>query len=238
MRRVPSVPNRPPWGDATVSFPRFVQPVLNKHCIRCHGGAAPKGGMDLTHRTEPGSAFSWPYVRLVFGDQPKKVSDLPKTTVAGPIFTACTYPNPEVRFPTQETVVPPMTAISYKSRLIDIATTGNHHDVRVSQEEADRLIAWVDALCPYFGMEELFDQPDPGPKADAGFSYAARMHTAPMVHRAFLQDDFETQEDRLPKDADGKVLPSIEFKDGKRFYRTPGKPGVLANVQNGMTKIP
>jgi len=238
LRRAPSVPARPSWGDATVSFPRFVQPVLDKHCVRCHGGTAPKGGLDLTHRTEPGSEFSWPYVRLVFGDRPKTVADMPKTTVAGPVFTACTYPNPEVRFPTQETVVPPMTAMSYKSRLIDIATSGKHHDVRVSQEEADRLIAWVDALCPYFGMEELLAQPDPDPKANAEFSYTARMRTAPMVHRAFLQDDFETQDDRLPKAADGTVLPSIEFMEGRRCYRIPATPLQKECGRNGMAAVP
>jgi hypothetical protein len=28
----------PPWGDASVSFPRFVQPVLDQYCGKCHQG--------------------------------------------------------------------------------------------------------------------------------------------------------------------------------------------------------
>jgi len=47
------------------------------------------------------------------------------------------------------------------------------------------------------------------------------MRTAPVVHKAFCQDDFKTQLDRQPKDPAGNALPSIEVKDGKRIYRIP-----------------
>ncbi len=227
MCRAPSVLTPPPWGDASISFPRFVQPVLDKHCITCHGGANPKGGMDLTHRVEAGSQVSWPYVRLVFGNNPKTVDDFPSTSVAGPIFPYCTYPNPNWKIPTQDTVVPPMTAMSYKSKLVWIATSGKHHDVKVTPREEAQLVAWVDALCPYLGLEEIVDRPDM--PADAyyansaykGLTYPPRMRTAPMVHKAFCQDNFESQDDRLPKDDKGAVLSSVYFKDGKRFYRIP-----------------
>ncbi len=225
--RAPSEIAPPPWGDETVSFPRFVQPVLDRHCVKCHGGAEPKGGLDLAHRTEPGTLLSWPYVRLVFGRDPKNIADLPRTSVAGPIFPYHAYPNPEVRFPTEDTVVPPMTAMSHRSRLIEIATGGKHHDVRVSPAEEARLVAWVDALCPYLGLEEIVAQPDIDP-ADyygqpvyEGLSYPSLMRTAPIVHKAFCQDGFDTQSDRVPKDATGRPLPSFEMKDGRRVYRIP-----------------
>ena len=121
----------PPWGDETVSFPRFVQPVLNKHCVKCHSTQDPQGGWDLAHRTEPGTQLSWPYVKLVFGQNPKTIADLPRTSIAGPIFPYHAYPNPDEKFPTEDTVVPPLTAMSYRSRLVDLATSGKHYDVRV-----------------------------------------------------------------------------------------------------------
>ena len=54
-----------------------------------------------------------------------------------------------------------------------------------------------------------------------GLSYPARMATAPVVHKAFCQDDFESQESRLPRDEQGKVVPSIYFKDNHLRYRIP-----------------
>jgi len=227
LSRPPSDITPPSWGDETVSFPRFVQPVLDKHCVKCHSGKDSKGGLDLTHRTEPGTLFSWPYVLLVFGDKPKTVADLPYTSIAGPIFPYHVYPNPEVKFPTADTVIPPMTAMSYRSRLIQKATSGKHHDVRVSPEEEARLVAWVDALCPYLGLEEILALPDINPEdyfvqpVHKGLSYPSKMRTTPVVHKAFCQDDFKTQRDRKPKDPDGNPLPSIEVKDGKRVYRIP-----------------
>jgi len=227
LSRPPSDITPPLWGDETVSFPRFVQPILDKHCISCHGGKEPKAGVDLTHRTEPGTLLSWPYVLLVFGSNPKTIADLPYTSIAGPIFPYHVYPNPEVKFPTADTVVPPMTAMSYRSRLIQKATSGNHHDVRVSPEEEARLVAWVDALCPYLGLEEILAVPDIAPNdyfdqaVHKGLTYPSKMRTAPVVHKAFCQDDFKTQSDRKPKDPAGHPLPSIEVKDRKRVYRIP-----------------
>jgi hypothetical protein len=49
------------------------------------------------------------------------------------------------------------------------------------------------------------------------------MKTAPRVHRAFCQDDFESQDSRLPKAEDGTILPSVYYvNDGKkRMFRIP-----------------
>ena len=227
MQRKPSTLTPPPWGDSTVSFPRFVQPVLDKYCISCHGGKQPKAGLDLTRRCEPGTQISWPYVKLVFGNKPKGLDDMPETTVAGPLFPYCAYPNPEWKVVTTDTVPPPLTAMSYKSKLIQIATSGKHHDVKVSPLEEAQLVAWVDALCPYLGLEELLVRPDMA--AENYFkvgmyqclTYAPRLATAPVVHKAFCQDGFESQDDRLPKDKSGTVLPSVFFEGDKQHYRIP-----------------
>ncbi len=226
-KRAPAELKPPAWGDETVSFPRFVQPVLDRHCVRCHSGKEPKAGLDLTHRTEPGTLISWPYVRLVFGKGAKTFNDLPKTSVAGPIFPYALYTNAAVKIPTLSTVVPPLAAMSYRSPLIQIAVSGKHHDVKVTPEEEARLVAWVDTLCPYLGLEEILAQPDM-PACDyfaqpvhKGLTYPALMRTAPVIHRAFCQDDFKTQADRLPKAEDGTVLPSMTIVNGKRVYQIP-----------------
>ena len=220
VQRPPSRIGPPPWRDASVSFPRFVQPVLDKHCVSCHNSQRADGGFDLSHRATDPLDFSWPYVKLVFGAwAPGK--DVRLTTIANPIFPGLTYANPEIRYPTQETVVPPMTAMSYCSRLVHLATSGKHHGVKVSPVEAQQLIAWVDALCPYNGLEELLSRPDPAPVHSRAFPFPSKMMTAPTVHKAFMQDDFGTQADRIPKDADGNPLPSVYWENGQRKYRIP-----------------
>ncbi len=51
--------------------------------------------------------------------------------------------------------------MSYKSRLIELASSGKHHDVRVDPVSLLRLILWVDTMCPYRGDEEIREIPDP-----------------------------------------------------------------------------
>ncbi len=56
--------------------------------------------------------------------------------------------------------------------------------------------------------------------------YRPRMRTAPLVNRAYRQDEFPSTESRLPRDKDGKILPPVSFTpDGKRIERHwPGPP--------------
>lgn len=239
MKRAPSKLEEPPWGDETVGFARFVQPILDAHCTRCHGGPEPDGGLDFSHRTVEGTLFTRAYVTLLFGKGSKTTEDLPRTSIAGPLFPYVLYPASATEpFPTTDSVVPPMTALSHRSRLIEIATGGKHYDVRISPDEEARLVTWVDANCPFLGMEEVLALPDASEEAyytysgtgkyshehgydHRGLSFAPRMRTAPAVHKAFRQDEFNTQSDRLPKDRHGNVLPSMTVKDGKRTYRLP-----------------
>lgn len=230
LKRTPSEITPPSWGDSTVSFARFVQPVLDRNCIQCHGGQNPKGNLDLTHRTTPNTLITWPYVSLVFGDKPKSMEEWTEKTIAGCIIPYHVYPNEEVKYPTQETVIPPMTTLSYRSKLIEIATSGKHHNVKVTPEEEARLIAWVDALCPMLGLEEIMEQPDMSEEEfvkqrnyNVGLSFSPRMRTAPFIHKEFMQDDFKTQDDRLAKDKEGNELPAFILKNGKREYLLPKK---------------
>ncbi len=131
-----------------------------------------------------------------------------------------------------------MKALSYKSKLIDIASSGQHYNVKVDQESLTKLILWVDTLCPYRGEQELREMADPDPslaifkRSDyppsdptiqdvyAESPYRPRMRTAPVVNRAYRQDEFPDNESRLPKDKDGNILPPVEFdKNGKRIER-------------------
>jgi hypothetical protein len=120
------------------------------------------------------------------------------------------YPNP----PEDDLTIPPMTTLSRKSRLVDLATTGEHYGVRVDDLSRLKLIAWIDLLCPYLGEPEIRALPDPDPNDPlfrdspypprtpgvqpfADSPYPPRMGNAPVVNRAYCQDDYPTQADRL-----------------------------------------
>ena len=66
LLRPPSVPGPQPGetsGKRPIDFVVDVQPVLDKHCITCHGGDEPKAGLDL--RGTPTTMFSVSYENLI-----------------------------------------------------------------------------------------------------------------------------------------------------------------------------
>ena len=53
MRRGPEIPSPPPWGNQRLlGYEWLIQPILDRHCTRCHGAADPEGGIDLSATPE------------------------------------------------------------------------------------------------------------------------------------------------------------------------------------------
>ena len=77
----------------------------------------------------------------------------------------------------------PMTHLSYRSKLIEIAGGGRHNDVRVDPVSLRKLIAWVDTMCPYRGSEEVRAIPDPVFQGVDWLSVRPRIKTAPTIIR-------------------------------------------------------
>ncbi len=58
-------PSRPgPDGSSPLSYPRLVQPVLDRHCVRCHDGAEEKAKSPLLLTGEPSGEFTRSYESL------------------------------------------------------------------------------------------------------------------------------------------------------------------------------
>jgi len=118
-------------GPRFVHYESDVQPILDKHCIRCHSGAKPKGQLDLSNKL----AGLWrvSYVNLI-----KK--DLVGHLDGG--FGSANVP-----------IEPPMTFGSHKSTLItqirkDPCKAG------LTRQEFIRIVTWVDANCPFYGTHK------------------------------------------------------------------------------------
>ena len=174
----------PPWGVDTVSYDRYVQPVLDKYCAKCHqGDGEAVKTFDQTPR--PGFlGFAEPYYVMTGrpswgGPYQKPANPPPGFGIAGMLMVEG-YSTVD---PKAYITPPPMTALSYKSRLIEIASSGKHHDVKVDPDSLRRLILWVDAMCPYRGEEEVRAIDDPVFQGVDWLPVRPRIKTAPVIVR-------------------------------------------------------
>lgn len=188
LRSVPADLTPPPWGaETSVSYERFCQPVLDRHCGKCHeGDGKARAKLDLTlrggvHEQGIDDPKLWPFKE-------------PYMTLVGP--GAWSGPKPEgrgdalglagcigVEVQHQYGPLKPMTMLSSTSRLIELATNGKHHDVKIGGEDLQRLIAWVDCNCVYRGDEEVRQIPDPPPQIASQFPVPVKTRTAPIIER-------------------------------------------------------
>ena len=121
----------PPRG---FSYPKEIQPIWDRHCIRCHTGETnhPFSLMSTPHEDrESKRMWSESYLNL----------------------TAKGYPNPIVNWANIQSVpsmLPPYFAGSAKSKLMTLLESG-HHDVKLRREDLDKIACWIDLLVPFCG---------------------------------------------------------------------------------------
>ncbi len=184
MFRQPHEITPPPWQDRTVSYPRYVQPVLDKYCGPCHQGTGEAVKvLDLTPR--PGFlGFAEPYFLLT--GWPTWGTPYQRPPVVPPGFGIANMLMVEgydQRDPAAYKTPVPMTALSYKSPLVEICSGGEHYGVKVDEISRLRIIAWIDAMCPYQGEEEIRSIPDPEFQGIDWLAIRPRIATAPVVVR-------------------------------------------------------
>jgi len=130
-------------GPRPIHYPTDVQPIFDKHCVRCHSGEKPKAGLDLSGTLTTHFNRSYenllckglvPFIQEWAGPEPDK---------GGPLHVA----NGAMM---HSEAVPPYTYGSHKSRLIEVVRK-THNDIKLSTEEFVRLVTWVDANAPFYG---------------------------------------------------------------------------------------
>jgi len=138
------------------SFLREVQPILDRHCIRCHDDRSSQQGRSTAGaRTTAGAAafaeraFSLLAERTRDAQALRFWSDSYRNLVrAGPnapVTTINIQEGPEM--------LPPYQAGACRSRLLRVLEEG-HQGVRLSREELGRIACWIDLLAPYCGDYE------------------------------------------------------------------------------------
>jgi hypothetical protein len=180
----------PPWSDDTVSYPRYVQPVLDRYCGKCHEGSGEaRKVVDLSVRPAF-HIFCEPYLLLIgrpTWGQPyqRPAKPAPGFGIAGMLMVEgyCTVD------PAAYSTSRPMTRLSYKSRLIELCASGRHYDVKVDPVNLHRLIVWIDAMCPFYGDEEVRALDDPVFQGVDWLAIRPRIRTAPRPVRPGPVDD-------------------------------------------------
>lgn len=184
LTRTPSAITPPPWPADTISWTRYVRPILDKHCASCHeGDGEARDIFDTTER--PGAhTFTEPYLTIIGQPSWGAPYQPPETPPPGfGIAGQLMVEGYDTRDPAAYTTPEPMTALSYKSRLVALASSGEHYDVKVDEVERLRLIAWVDAMTPYLGEEEIRQMPDPEFQGIDWLALRPRLQTAPEITR-------------------------------------------------------
>lgn len=133
FRRPPSSIRPGPDGSLPFGYPRLVQPVLDRHCVRCHDGSTgpEKSNLVLTGEPDGNKALAWSksYVNL------KPYLGLAMLTVSRP-----------------------GEATADRSKLAAILTGEKHGKyVKVPDRDLRILYLWLDANAPFCGTYEEED---------------------------------------------------------------------------------
>jgi len=123
----------PPWGLRPMGFPELVQPILDRHCTRCHDGAlGPEKSFDLSAPKNASLALEKWYSDTMYQDKTSYVN-LRRYVKHAPIHQYDT---------------PPLAWGSRVSPLLDVLAKG-HYAVTLSRGQWQALAAWIDCNAPY-----------------------------------------------------------------------------------------
>jgi len=138
LQRPPSRLEPGELGGRPFGFAEVVQPVLDRHCIRCHSGPEAKQGIVLTG--EPAGGFTRSYVSLT------------REPPAGEPLV------PRFAMRNQVQVTPAGGHCgALGSRLVTMLRAG-HGDVALGDSDWRRLAAWIDCNAVFFGAYDPADQ--------------------------------------------------------------------------------
>ncbi|MHB8861128.1 MAG: HzsA-related protein [Pirellulaceae bacterium] len=160
-RRPPTRLEPPPWAnDGLIDFPTVVQPVLDRHCTRCHSGPDPDGGCDLSG--DKTRLFNMAYDNLLGRSRAYRQYNL---TTGEMLSQESARGRPLVQFywlrrsPTGTS--PPGVSGSHASRIGDYLGP-DHCGQEISWEDRQRIYTWIDANVPYYADYAVSRPHSPG----------------------------------------------------------------------------
>ncbi len=136
------------WGPPRgFSFAREVQPVLDKHCIKCH---------DAEQKNDDGKVIFSLLSKPVRDDGAKRVWTEAYVNLTlngnvqidgqGCVGRGINWLSPQ----SSPDMIPPRSAGACKSKMMTMLEEG-HGDTKVSREEYEKIAAWIDLVVPFCG---------------------------------------------------------------------------------------
>jgi cytochrome c553 len=145
LGRPPSTIEPGPLDGVPFSFVRSVQPILDKHCVSCHGAEKPDGGIDLTGA--PHEGFTRAYRSLCGSDRDFWADGTNPGNAAKALV-------PRFGGRNQIQITPPGGMYgALGSRLIRLVRDG-HQNVKLSPDELRRLATWIDLNAIFYGVND------------------------------------------------------------------------------------
>lgn len=130
LKRPPSKIKPGPDGTRPFSYPRLVQPVLDKHCVRCHDGTTGDLKSPLVLTGEPTETFSKSYESLK------------------PYIRWYEWGGSSI---TQVVTKPGHIGADESPLLKILENTTHSKHVNLDKEERERLYIWLDGNVPFYG---------------------------------------------------------------------------------------
>ena len=141
LKRAPSKITPPAWGTAGLGFPRVVQPVLDRQCVKCHDGEQGKEksfdlrGLKLVKAPAPHDPDQGAQ-HLVSDSFLKLLEYVSYVRVGG-------YHGPKLPLKTFQVG-------SHESRLMQVLAKG-HYGVQLAADDWQALACWIDCNAPFYG---------------------------------------------------------------------------------------
>jgi hypothetical protein len=153
FNRPPRALEPPEWGQGVgFDYAAVVQPIFDRHCVRCHSGATPPAKVDLS--ADKTDFFNVSYEILARGRKGN-----PFISWDSPYVNWIpTYNGHEANI----LEITPKAWGSPRSKLADLLLFG-HPDaggnprVQLDDNERRRVFAWIDLNVPYYGTSEVTD---------------------------------------------------------------------------------
>ncbi|MEE8450736.1 MAG: hypothetical protein V3R99_02445 [Thermoguttaceae bacterium] len=123
------------------SFPKEIQPILDRHCIKCHNqqGTGKKFLLTGEPVLDAGSKRYWSRAYLTLTQTKEGQSRGLSNELVNWISNS-----------SEPSMIPPQYGGSTRSKLITIHEEGPN-EVKLSREELDKLAAWIDLVVPFCG---------------------------------------------------------------------------------------
>jgi hypothetical protein len=137
----------PPCG---FSFPKEIQPILDRNCVTCHKGESPDLPFSLTshENIDEQSKRKWSDSYMALTHAKKNAGSIAPGDIS---FSG--WPDSVVNWAGTQSapeMIPPYFAGAAKSKLITMLAKG-HKKVKLSTGDLEKIAAWIDLYVPYCG---------------------------------------------------------------------------------------